>query len=144
MNNDLKSFVQENRRICWEAEYEGDEFCIGEEKVKEFFEKLPILDKHELEAENKALKAENHQVNVRLSNYQGDLADMIISLEEENKELKEAKLTCEDCGRTFAYILKVEKSRDALLEKMSKYFDYQLNGSQARRAIKKALKEKEA
>jgi len=39
-------------------------------------------------------------------------------------------------------LVKIEDSMDVLLEEMGKYFDYQLNGSQARRAIKKALKEK--
>jgi len=50
---------------------------------------------------------------------------MIEELEAENKALKE--------------------SRDELLDKTSKYFDYQLNGSQIRRVIEKAqaLKEKE-
>ena len=53
---------------------------------------VEIIEKFEVE--NQALKAENHQVNVRLSNYQGDLADIIISLEDENKALAAALREC--------------------------------------------------
>ena len=39
----------------------------------------------------KALKKDLWQINARLANYQGDLADMIISLEDENKALRESR-----------------------------------------------------
>jgi hypothetical protein len=33
-------FIDQNRKICWEAEYENGEFCIGENKVKRFISEL--------------------------------------------------------------------------------------------------------
>jgi hypothetical protein len=36
----LERFIRNERRICWEAEYQNGEFCIGENKVREFFNKL--------------------------------------------------------------------------------------------------------
>ena len=41
MNKDLEDFIKQNRKICWEAEFQNGEFCIGENKVREFLkEKL--------------------------------------------------------------------------------------------------------
>jgi hypothetical protein len=42
MNNEqipqeLENFINRNRKICWEAEFEQGEFCIGENKVIDFF-----------------------------------------------------------------------------------------------------------
>jgi hypothetical protein len=36
----LDFFIEQNRKICWEAEYEKGEYCIGEQKVKKFFTAL--------------------------------------------------------------------------------------------------------
>lgn len=38
MNEKLENFIKQNRKICWESEYENGEYCIGENKVKQFFE----------------------------------------------------------------------------------------------------------
>ena len=38
MKEKLESFIEQNRKICWESEYENDEYCIGENKVRQFFE----------------------------------------------------------------------------------------------------------
>ena len=32
----IEGFIERNRKICWEAEYQGGEFCIGEDSVREF------------------------------------------------------------------------------------------------------------
>jgi hypothetical protein len=40
VENGLERFIRNERRICWEAEYQNGEFCIGENKVREFFNKL--------------------------------------------------------------------------------------------------------
>lgn len=31
--NILESFIMQNRKVCWESEYEQDEQCLGEKKV---------------------------------------------------------------------------------------------------------------
>ena len=36
----LNQFMNENRKICWDAEFEDGEFCIGENKVKNYIEHL--------------------------------------------------------------------------------------------------------
>jgi len=41
----------------------------------------------------------------------------------ENKALKGAKLTCEDCGRTFDAVRKIEESRDELLDALKQISD---------------------
>ena len=38
----LEQFIKQNRKICWESEYENDEYCIGENKVRQFFESIPM------------------------------------------------------------------------------------------------------
>ena len=37
IEKELNEFIKRNRKIDWEAEFENDEYCIGENKVKEFF-----------------------------------------------------------------------------------------------------------
>jgi hypothetical protein len=37
---ETEMFIERNRKICWEAEYQGGEFCIGEESIREFIEKF--------------------------------------------------------------------------------------------------------
>ena len=39
----IDAFIESHRKICWESEYENGEFCIGENKVKDFL--LRILAK---------------------------------------------------------------------------------------------------
>jgi hypothetical protein len=43
MSEELKKkldiFIAQNRRNCWEAEYEG-QYCLGEKEVRKFFESL--------------------------------------------------------------------------------------------------------
>lgn len=34
MSERVDSFIKHRRKICWEAEYEGGEYCIGEEAVR--------------------------------------------------------------------------------------------------------------
>jgi len=38
MNEKLENFIKQNRKICWESEYENGEYCIGENKVRQFVE----------------------------------------------------------------------------------------------------------
>jgi len=33
----LERFISQNRKYCWESEFEQGEYCIGENDVKEFF-----------------------------------------------------------------------------------------------------------
>ena len=35
-DEEVDRFINRNRKICWESEFENDEYCIGENKVKEF------------------------------------------------------------------------------------------------------------
>ena len=35
--DDIEKFIANNRRICWEAAFENGEYCIGENKIREFF-----------------------------------------------------------------------------------------------------------
>jgi hypothetical protein len=37
---EIEWFIRSNRKICWEAEFEQGEFCVGENKLREFIEKL--------------------------------------------------------------------------------------------------------
>ena len=36
----LEDFISQNRKICWESHFEEGEYCIGENKVREFVEHL--------------------------------------------------------------------------------------------------------
>ena len=86
----------------------------------------------------------------RLINKEPEWAVNIIEkLKAENKALKETKLTCEDCGRTFVYIQKVEVSRDELLKWCILFSKRELPSSIMTRLglsieIAEALKDKEA
>ncbi|MGD9162742.1 MAG: hypothetical protein PVG39_30330 [Desulfobacteraceae bacterium] len=53
MKEQLKEFIKQNKKICWEAELEKGEFCIGENKVREFFNQY-IKNQHH----NPSLKAD--------------------------------------------------------------------------------------
>ena len=37
MTEKLERFISQNRKYCWESEFEQGEYCIGENDVKEFF-----------------------------------------------------------------------------------------------------------
>lgn len=39
-NNKIEMFIQQNRKICWEAEYQNGEYCIGENALLKFVQKL--------------------------------------------------------------------------------------------------------
>ena len=39
----LERFIRNERKICWEAEYQNGEYCIGENKVREFFNRISQL-----------------------------------------------------------------------------------------------------
>lgn len=36
----VEKFITENRKICWEAEFEKGEYCIGENNVRKLIGKL--------------------------------------------------------------------------------------------------------
>ncbi|MBK7381694.1 MAG: hypothetical protein IPJ03_22400 [Ignavibacteriales bacterium] len=38
MKDKLEEFIKQNRKICWESEYQNGEYCIGENKVRQFFD----------------------------------------------------------------------------------------------------------
>jgi hypothetical protein len=40
MTNRIEHFITTNRKICWEAEYENGEFCIGENKLRKLIKDL--------------------------------------------------------------------------------------------------------
>lgn len=40
MTTNTKMFIERSRKICWDAEYENDEYCIGENKVSQYIDKL--------------------------------------------------------------------------------------------------------
>lgn len=35
-----KTFIYKNRKICWEAEHENGEYCIGENCLMQFIDKI--------------------------------------------------------------------------------------------------------
>jgi hypothetical protein len=37
---EIEWFIENNRKICWEAELENGEFCIGENKLRKFIIEL--------------------------------------------------------------------------------------------------------
>jgi hypothetical protein len=52
-NNKLEMFIQRNRKICWEAEYQNGEYCIGENALSKFVHELfkegePLKSKEEV------------------------------------------------------------------------------------------------
>jgi hypothetical protein len=49
---EVENFINHNRKICWEAEFEDGEYCIGENKVRTFIQSRIA----ELEAEKESLK----------------------------------------------------------------------------------------
>jgi len=36
----IEHLIKWNRKICWEAEYENDNYCIGENKLRDFIREL--------------------------------------------------------------------------------------------------------
>lgn len=38
MRKELEQFIKENRKTCWESDYENGEYCLGENKVIAFVE----------------------------------------------------------------------------------------------------------
>lgn len=42
MNDKIEQFIKANRKTCWESDYENGEYCIGENKVKQFLESIPM------------------------------------------------------------------------------------------------------
>ncbi len=36
----IEHFIKYNRKICWEAEMEDGEFCVGENRLRKFVRKL--------------------------------------------------------------------------------------------------------
>ena len=36
----LEKFIEINRKICWESAYENGEYCIGENSIREFINRL--------------------------------------------------------------------------------------------------------
>lgn len=40
VNEATEKFISRNRKICWEAEMERDEYCVGENKIRQFVENL--------------------------------------------------------------------------------------------------------
>lgn len=36
IKKEVEHFIRHNRKICWEAEMEQGEFCIGESKIEKF------------------------------------------------------------------------------------------------------------
>lgn len=45
ISNEIDVLIKSNRKMCWEAEYENGQYCIGEEKVKEL---IRILNRYSL------------------------------------------------------------------------------------------------
>ena len=37
---DIEHFIEQNRKICWEAEFENNEYCVGENTIRNYFLKL--------------------------------------------------------------------------------------------------------
>ena len=40
LNKKVNGFVESNRKICWEAEFEKGEYCIGEKAVMKFIREV--------------------------------------------------------------------------------------------------------
>jgi len=40
LNKKVNGFVELNRKICWEAEFEKGEYCIGEKAVMKFIREV--------------------------------------------------------------------------------------------------------
>ncbi len=40
---EIDYFIDHNRKICWESEFENGEYCIGENKVKELL--ITVLER---------------------------------------------------------------------------------------------------
>ena len=36
----VEGFIQQHRKICWEAEFEQGEFCVGENRLRDFVRRL--------------------------------------------------------------------------------------------------------
>jgi len=47
----IENFITINRKICWEAQFEKGEYCIEENKVRLFIEKL-LWDMRKIERKN--------------------------------------------------------------------------------------------
>ena len=40
LNEKVEHLIKWNRKMCWEAEFENGNFCIGENKLREFVKEL--------------------------------------------------------------------------------------------------------
>lgn len=110
--SELDYFINHNRKICWEAEFEDGQFCIGEEKVKQFFEELGIENK-DLLSENRALR-EIEQTAIAENKALKESRDELL---ETLKQYPEGELEKVYVGAKFVYVSRVIQRAEALKEK---------------------------
>ena len=85
MQNEVKElqglinvFIRGNRKICWESEMEQGEYCIGENKMKAFIDKLSkdqVSEINRLRQSNSDRQLKIEQLEDDLKHLQADLRE---------------------------------------------------------------------
>jgi len=98
MNDKVEQFIKANRKTCWESDYENGEYCIGENKVRQFLESIPM--QAVVMPMDDTIKILYEKLRAQISIYAGKKDGGLATLQDLYSAINDGEtIICECCGQ---------------------------------------------